>query len=139
VTPGCAKVSRLTAATDPRVQHVFTDWIGALVDRDTALSVAAAPLLPGATGECFSVESTSAALAPPVDPGIYCYGSDGTLTAARSGFGTLTLAGPVGAAPPSVAQPAPTVARGALPMAAPPPPPSPTATPTPTTSPTKRS
>jgi hypothetical protein len=105
VTPGCAKVSRLTKATDPRVQHVFTDWIGPLVDRATALSVTAAPLLAGASGECFSVESNSAALAPPVDPGIYCYTPDGTLTAARLGFGTLTLASPVGAAPPSVAGP----------------------------------
>jgi len=140
VTPGCAKVSRLTKATDPRVHHVFTDWIGPLVDRATALSVTAAPLLAGASGECFSVESNSAALAPPVDPGIYCYTTDGTLTAARLGFGLLTLAGPVGAAPPSVTQPAPTVARNALPMTAPAaPPPSPTATPTATPSRSKAS
>ena len=57
--------------------------------------MAAAQLLPGARGACYSVESNSAALAPPVDPGIYCYAADGTLTAARVGFGTLTLAGPV--------------------------------------------
>ena len=64
---------RARADHRPRVEHLFTDWIDALVDRATALSVAVAPLLPGASGTCYSVESTSAALAPPVDPGIYCY------------------------------------------------------------------
>jgi hypothetical protein len=129
VSPGCAKVSKLTARTDPRVQHLFTDWIDVLIDRATALSVAAAPSLRGAEGSCFSVESTSAALAPPVDPGIYCYRADGMLTAARLGLGTLTLTGPVGAAPSTVAMPAPQVDSGPLPVKAPPPQ-TPTATPT---------
>ena len=93
LTPGCVLVSRLGASTDPQVQHIFTDWIDPLVDRATALSVTVAAALPGSRGTCYSVESTSAALAPPVDPGIYCYEPDGVLTAARVGFGTLTLAG----------------------------------------------
>lgn len=121
ITPSCVVVQSLAPAEDPRVHHVFTDWIDAFVDRATALSVAATTL-PGAAGTCFSVESTSAALAPPVDPGIYCYAEDGTLTAAQSGFGTLLLAGPVEPAPPSVALPAPVVSQGPLPTDAPPPP-----------------
>ena len=93
------------------MQHIFTDWIDPLVDRATALSVAAAPSrCPAPAAACFSVESNSAALAPPVDPGIYCYRADGMLTAAQVGFGTLTLAGAVAAAPPSVTMPAPVVA-----------------------------
>ncbi len=122
---GCAAVARMTATIDPRVQHVFTDWIDPLVDKATALSVAATSRLPGAQGTCYSVESNSAALAPPVDPGVYCYASDGVLTAARVGFGMLVLAGPVAPGPPSVAIPAPVVGRAALPMAAPPPQPTP--------------
>lgn len=118
---GCVRVARLAAAVDPRVQHVFTDWIDALVDRSTALSVAVAPPLPGARGTCYSVESTSAALAPPVDPGVYCYEPDGVLTAARVGFGTLTLTGPVGTGPPSVTMPAAVVTRPPVGTAAPPP------------------
>jgi hypothetical protein len=123
VTPGCVEVNGLAPAIDPRVQHVFTDWIDAFVDRATALSVASAPLLAGARGQCYSVEPISAALAPPVDPGIYCYDGDGVLTAVRVGFGTMTLIGPVQPAPPAVAQPAPTVTRAALAMTPPPPPP----------------
>jgi hypothetical protein len=121
ITPGCVAAPRLIAANDPQVQHIFTDWIDALVDRATALSVAAAPALPGARGTCFSVESNSAALAPPVDPGIYCYEPDGVLTAARVSFGTLTLVGAVADAPPSVTMPGPVVARPLLAMTAPPP------------------
>jgi hypothetical protein len=121
MSPGCVAVPALTTATDPLVQHIFTDWIDPLVDRATALSVAATTLT-DAGGSCFSVESNSAALAPPVDPGVYCYAEDGILTGARVGFGTLLLAGAVAPAPPSVAIPAPVVARPPLPTAAPPPP-----------------
>ena len=135
LNPGCAKVTALTAAVDPRVQHIFTDWLPALTDRATALAVSSVPPPSGATGNCFSVQSTSAALAPPVDPGTYCFAADGVLTGATVGFGTLQLVSPVAAAPPSVAIPAPVVNRAPLPMVAPPaPPPPPTATPTPSNS-----
>ena len=40
LTPRCVAVPALTTATDPLVQHIFTDWIDSLVDRATALSVA---------------------------------------------------------------------------------------------------
>jgi hypothetical protein len=129
VSPGCVQVTRLTAAADPRVQHVFTDWIDPLVDRETALSVTAVPGLAGASGSCFSVESNSAALTPPVDPGIYCYDTDGMLTGVRASFGTLTLTGAVAPGPPTITMPAPVVSGAPLPMTAPPPPPTPTSTP----------
>jgi hypothetical protein len=132
ITPGCVKMDSLGPTTDPKLEHVFTDWIDPLLDRATALSVASAPALPGAFGSCFSVESTSAALAPPLDPGVYCYRGDGILTAAQGSFGTLTLAGTVAAAPPSVTMPGPVVSRAPLPLTAPPaPPPSPSGSPRP--------
>jgi hypothetical protein len=126
-TPRCVAVPTFTKDVDPLVQHIFTDWIDPLVDRATALSVAATAPLPDAQGLCFSVESNSTALAPPVDPGVYCYSSDGLLTAARVSFGVLLLAGPAAAAPPSVTMPAPLVDRAALTVVAPaaPPPPAP--------------
>jgi hypothetical protein len=126
VAPGCVKVSRLRASTDPDVQHIFTDWIDPMIDRASAISVDNAKLLPGATGSCYSIEANSAALASPVDPGIYCYDTTGTLTAARSAFGTLALVGQPATAPPSVAMPAPVVDRAPLGLTAPEPPPSPT-------------
>jgi hypothetical protein len=130
ITPGCVKVGSLGPTNDPKVEHVFTDWIDPLLDRATALSVASAPPLPGASGSCFSVESNSVALAPPVDPGVYCYRGDGILTAVQTSFGSLTLIGTVAAAPPSVTMPGPVVNRPPLPMTAPPaPPPSPSGSP----------
>ncbi len=129
MTPSCVVVPALTVATDPAVHHIFTDWIDPLVDRATALSVAAGALS-GANGSCFSVESNSAALAPPLDPGVYCYSDDGVLTGARVGFGTLLLAGAVAAAPPTVALPAPVSAGPPLTTNAPPPPPPPSPPPT---------
>ncbi len=128
LTPQCVTVDPLAAADDPRVQHAFTDWIDVLVDRASAISVAAGAL-PGAAGACFSVESNSTALAPPMDPGVYCYSDDGILTGARAGFGTLILAGAVSPAPPTVALPAPIAPNaGPVPIVAPPPPPAPSPT-----------
>jgi hypothetical protein len=145
---GCVKVATadapLPAAVDPRVQYAFVDWLRPLSDPRAALSVATAPALPGVKGACYSVEPTAASLLSPVDPGIYCYDADGTLTGARVGFGTLTLAGGPAAAPPTVALPAPVTGGPALGMAAPPPPPSPSAVSSPpagrrgTPSPTRR-
>ncbi|KXK59456.1 hypothetical protein AWW66_24175 [Micromonospora rosaria] len=90
---------------DPRVQHPFTDWLAVLTDRRAPLAVSPARPPDGAagtSGACFSVESTTAALSPPLDVGIYCYDRDGTLTAVRTATGTLTLAGPPGPAPATV-------------------------------------
>ncbi|GAA1748383.1 hypothetical protein GCM10009681_19550 [Luedemannella helvata] len=126
VTPGCVKVKKLTSGTDPKVQHIFTDWIDVLLDPAAPFSVAVAQRLEKASGTCYSIESNSAALAAPVDPGIYCYNADGTLTAARTSFGTLVLVGTPDPAPASIALPAPIVPGGPLSVAAPPPPPSPT-------------
>src|SRR5262249_9730588 len=74
------RASQRPARSDPRVQHVFTDWLQVLTNRDEALSVATAAPLPGSRGQCFSIEANSAALGSPVDPGIYCFDERGTLT-----------------------------------------------------------
>jgi hypothetical protein len=131
---GCVKVSgALPAKADVKVHHLITDWQNMLTDRRLALAVAEVAPLPGARGRCYSVESTAASIALPMDAGIYCYETDGTLTAARVSFGTLTLEGTPGLAPPSVQLPGPVVPGTPLPLAAPPSPkPSASASATPT-------
>jgi hypothetical protein len=125
LTPQCVPVDPLAATDDPRVQHIFTDWIDVLVDRASAISVAASTL-PNAAGACFSVESNATALAPPMDRGVYCYADDGILTGASASFGTLILTGTVSPAPVTIAMPAPIAPdAGPVPVTAPPPPPTP--------------
>ncbi|MBO4210939.1 hypothetical protein GSF22_33855, partial [Micromonospora echinofusca] len=125
-SPGCVRVADpdgdLPGEIDPRVQHPFTDWLRVLTDRQSALSVSVARPLPGVTGTCFSVESTSASLNPPVDVGIYCFAADGTLTGVRAAFGSLSLAGTPAAGPGTVPLPGQVVDRGPLGLSAPPPP-----------------
>ena len=126
---GCVRVgSALSAAVDPRVQHPFTDWLDVLTDRQAALSVAPAPAVGAARGTCFSVEPTAAALVAPIDAGVYCFDTDGTLTAARWALGTLVLSTGVSPAPPTAVLPGPIVPGAPLPTAAPP---SPSASPSP--------
>jgi hypothetical protein len=102
---GCVRVARaagtVPAAVDPKVHHPFTDWAAALADPNSALSVANAQALPGVSGACFSVEPTTVSIAPPIEPGIFCYGDDGMPTGFKTKFGTLTLAGAPGPAPPT--------------------------------------
>ncbi|MEH1013684.1 hypothetical protein V6U90_11320 [Micromonospora sp. CPCC 206060] len=123
-SPGCVRVADpdgdLPGEIDPRVQHPFTDWLRVLTDRQSALSVSVTRPLPGASGTCFSVESTSASLNSPVDVGIYCFAADGTLTGVRAAFGSLSLAGTPAAGPATVSLPGQLVDRGPLGLAAPP-------------------
>ncbi|MER7166351.1 hypothetical protein ABT336_09830 [Micromonospora sp. NPDC000207] len=104
--PGCVRLGAPDAPVpypyDLRVQHPFTDWLPVLTDRRAPLAVSAARQLPGAAGSCYSVESTTAALPPPLDVGIYCYDRDATITAVRTVTGTLTLVEPPGPAPDTV-------------------------------------
>ncbi|MGY0231229.1 hypothetical protein [Longispora urticae] len=129
-TPGPATCVKLAAPVpakyDVRIQHLFTDWLPPLTSRSAALSVAAAKF--EAPGSCFSVESTSASIAAPVDPGTYCFQADGVLTGARIGAGTLVQTGAVASPPVSVALPGPVSAGPPLQLAALPPAPSPTPT-----------
>ncbi|HKT04868.1 MAG TPA: hypothetical protein VJT31_35590, partial [Rugosimonospora sp.] len=119
-SPGCVRVAgpdgRLPAQLDPRVQHLFTDWLGVLTDRQVAIAVDTTSTLPGAQGQCFSIEPSSASLAAPVDAGVYCYATDGTLTAANLGLGTLLLSGTPAPAPPTATLPAPVVAQDPVPI-----------------------
>jgi hypothetical protein len=112
----------LPADIDPRVQHIFTDWMDTLTDTSAALSVAATSRLHGSRGDCFAVDSNTASLRPPIDPGVYCYDRTGMLTAARVGFGTLLLSTGPAPAPPTAMLPGPVVAADPLPLVAPPPP-----------------
>jgi hypothetical protein len=133
VQPVCVRVADpdgvVDRGVDPRVQHPLTDWREVLTDRTAPLSVSTAQPLAGASGACFSVETTTASVNAPLDAGIYCYAPDGTLTGAKVSFGTLMLAGAPSAAPPTITLPGPVVAQEPLGMAAPP---TPTATPSPT-------
>lgn len=118
--PACVKVAAAGHAVphryDPVIEHVFTDWLAVLIDRDAPISVSAAKPLPHATGACYSVESNSASLVPPIDPGIFCFTPDGTLTAAALAAGTLTLVDSPAPAPPTTTLPGPVTAGPAAPV-----------------------
>jgi hypothetical protein len=109
----CVRVAnpgrRVPSGTDPQVERVFRQWLTVFTDRQAALSVSPAQPLPGSQGSCFSVDSISASMSPPVDVGIYCYADNGLLTAAKVDFGTITLASTPVAPPAKVDLPGPVV------------------------------
>ncbi|MEV6341803.1 hypothetical protein [Actinoplanes sp. NPDC051851] len=118
ITPTCIKVAeksdKVPAKYDPRVQRLFRQWLSVFTDRDAALAVSAVQPLAGAQGgTCYSVDSNTAGLDAPADPGVYCFAADGLLTSARVAFGVLTLAGQA-VAPATVTLPGPEV--GGVPM-----------------------
>jgi hypothetical protein len=119
VTAGCVRVSGLKSHYDPRVEHAFTDWLSVLTDPRAAIAVSSAKAIKGVRGACFSVESSSASLAAPLDLGVYCFDQDGTLTGAALGLGTLVLDGTPRPAPDSVSLPGPVVSGSPLPTASP--------------------
>ncbi|NUT33399.1 MAG: hypothetical protein HOV79_10020 [Hamadaea sp.] len=123
---GCVRVAKLTKAIDPKIQHLFTDWLEVFMDRRAALAVTVAATLPGVQGTCFSVDTSAVSVTSPVEAGIFCYAADGTLTGARIGAGTLVLVGTPTPAPPSITLPAAVGAGQPLPNASPSPSPSPT-------------
>ncbi|GAA2593507.1 hypothetical protein GCM10010435_85620 [Winogradskya consettensis] len=134
VAPSCVRVAdrgdRVPKKYDPKVERVFRQWLPVFTDRQSPLSVTAAQPLPGSTGNCYSIDSISASLSAPVDVGIYCYAEDGLLTAARVGFGTLTIAGTPAAPPSTIDLPGPVTGGDPMGLDAPPPPPvEPTTTP----------
>jgi hypothetical protein len=118
--PDCVRVAgsdgQLPANADPGIEHVFTDWLTLMADRQAPLSVDSATPPAGATGDCFSVEPSTASLTPAMQGGVYCYQPDGTLTAAALGTATLTLISPPAPAPTSITLPAPVVAGVAVPV-----------------------
>lgn len=133
IAPTCvlgAKAGKLLPKNaDPAVERLFHQWLGVFTDRQAALSVSTAQRLPGATGDCWAVDSIQASLAAPVDVGIYCYNADGLLTAARVDFGTIMLASTPVAAPAKIALPGPVTGGPLLGLDAPPPPSTPASTP----------
>jgi hypothetical protein len=112
VTPTCIRVAdpgkKVPDEFDPQVERLFRPALNVFTDRQAPLSVGAVQPLAGARGRCFSVDTIAAALSAPVDVGIYCYTPDGLLTAARVGFGTLSLVS-TGAGPATVTLPGPEV------------------------------
>lgn len=122
--PSCVRLGdpddNVPRRLDPRVQHPFTDWLDVLTDRRSPLAVSVSRPPTGATGACYSVESTSASLNPPLDVGIYCFDPDGTPTAVRAALGTLRLAAPPGPPPTTVQLAGPVLDAEPLGMAAPP-------------------
>lgn len=125
VSPSCVRLAaagkRVPRAYDPRIQRVFRQWLPVFTDRQAALSVTAAQPLKGSSGSCFSIDTISASLSAPVDVGIYCYADDGLLTAVRVKFGTLTIAGAPGPAPPTIDLPGPVTGGEPMGLDAPPP------------------
>jgi hypothetical protein len=121
--PICVKVAAagkpVPKKYDPVFEHIFTDWLAVMLDRTAPISVFPASPLPHSTGSCYSVESSSASLAPVIGSGIFCFTADGTLTAAKIGAGTLTISGSTVAAPPTTTLPAPITAGPAAPTKAP--------------------
>jgi hypothetical protein len=121
--PVCVKVAGagkpVPKKYDPVFEHIFTDWLGVMLDRTAPISVFPASPLAHSTGSCYSVESSSASLAPVIDSGIFCFAPDGTLTAAKIGAGTLTISGAPVAPPPTTTLPAPITAGPAAPTKAP--------------------
>jgi hypothetical protein len=121
--PVCVKVAAagkpVPKRYDPVFEHIFTDWLAVMLDRTAPISVFPASPLAHSTGSCYSVESSSASLAPVIDSGIFCFTADGTLAAAKIGAGTLTISGSTVAAPPTTTLPAPITAGPAAPTKAP--------------------
>ena len=101
---------------DPVIQHVFTDWMAVMTDRDAPILVFVAAPLPHSTGQCFSVEPSSASIAPPMQAGIFCYTPDGTLTAAAIAHNKLTAVAAAAPAPPNNPLPGPVTSGPAAPI-----------------------
>ncbi|SNY04145.1 hypothetical protein SAMN05421748_101152 [Paractinoplanes atraurantiacus] len=124
ITPTCVKLAdagkRVPKEYDLEVQRLFRQWLSVFTDRQAAIAVTEVQPLAGAKGDCFSVDSTAASLADPVDIGIYCYSTDGVLTAARVGFGVLKVVSE-STGPATVQLPGAVVAGPPMSLDAPPP------------------
>jgi hypothetical protein len=123
VAPACVRVAdpdeSIPKKYDPVIQHVFTDWMQVMTDRDAPILVFLAAPLAHSTGQCFSIEPSSASIAPPMQAGIFCYLPNGTLTAAALAHYTLTIIGSPASAPPSNPMPGPVTDGPAAPVTSP--------------------
>jgi hypothetical protein len=117
ITPACTRVAekgkRVPAKYSPKVERLFRTALTVFTDRQSGLTVTEVQPLPGAKGTCYSIDSISASLDPPIYVGVYCYADDGVLTAARVDLGVLRLVSQV-PGPPTVPLPGPDT--GAAPM-----------------------
>jgi hypothetical protein len=130
---GCVKLARMGTrppdAADPLVQHPFTTWLDVFTDPTVAVTVTVTTPLPGVSGTCFAVESTTVTLAPPIESSVACFDEQGTVTGARAEWGTLVRSGTPAAPPETAALPGSVVARDPLPTSAPPAPATPASVP----------
>jgi hypothetical protein len=123
LAPACVRVAGPGAAVPARydsvIPHVFTDWMAVMTDRTAPIQVFVAAALPHSTGQCYSVEPSSASIEPAMQAGIFCYLPDGTLTAAAITHNTLMLDGTPAPAPPTNPLPGPVTKGPAAPVKAP--------------------
>ncbi len=121
--PACVRLAgpggQIPKKYDPVIPHIFTDWMTVMTDRNAPILVFQAAALPGSSGQCFSVEPSSASMAPPMQAGIFCYLPDGTLTAAAIAHNRLTIIGQPAPAPPTDPLPGPVIDGPAAPIKAP--------------------
>ncbi|NMO52226.1 hypothetical protein HH310_13590 [Actinoplanes sp. TBRC 11911] len=129
ITPACVRVANpgkpVPAKYDPSVERLFQPALNVFTDRQAAIAVTEVAPLAGVKGDCYSIDSISAALDAPVDVGIYCYAADGVLTGVRVGFGVLKLVNQV-AGPKTVGLPGQVVDEAPMETASPEPPSAPT-------------
>lgn len=120
----CVRIAAATGTvpdgSDPRIQHLFTDWLDVLLNRDAPLSIATDDAPDGVRGACFSVESNAVVLPAPISTGLYCFAEDGTLTAANVNFGKVRIVGDPLPATATATLPAPVSEGAPLGMGTPP-------------------
>lgn len=121
--PACVKVAEVGARVpnryDQTIAHLFSDWLDVMTDQDAPILVFEAAPLPHSTGTCYSVEPSSASIAPPMQAGIFCYEADGTLSAAALAHNRIVINGNPAPAPPGNPLPGPISAGPAAPNRAP--------------------
>ena len=89
------KDGKVPSAVDPRVQHIFTDWLDVLLKRNAPLAVTKISRIDGASkdSDCFKLRRNSVTVSAPLPDSVYCIEPNGTITAVDTTFGTLTLDG----------------------------------------------
>ncbi len=121
--PACVRAAAagkpVPKRADPVIEHLFTDWLSVMIDRNSPILVFQASPLPDSSGRCYSVEPSSASLAPAMNAGIFCFAVDGTLTAAALAGARLALAGAPAPAPPTNPLPGPLVTGSVAPTKTP--------------------
>lgn len=120
------KDGKVPSSYDPRVQHVFTDWLDVLLERNAPLAVTKIKRIKGASkdSDCFSLRRNSVRVSAEIPDSVYCIEPNGTITAVDTTFGKLRLDGELLDASPRITLPGKTTNEKPL-GTSPPPKPSP--------------